>query len=403
MTPNETISIVKQTVPVLREHGETITNHFYRRMFTKHPELLNLFNNTHQKQKTQPRALANTILAAAANIDTLDRLGPVVDRIAHKHCSVGVLADQYKIVGENLLAAIQEVLNLDANDKVIKAWEETYWKIADIFINYEEQLYQESENKVGGWRGFRSFVVDRIEDESEIIRSFYLKPVDNQPIAAFLPGQYISIKADIPGEKVTHIRQYSLSDSPLRNYYRISVKRQEGVDEFPKGIVSNYLHDSIKPGSVVELSAPYGDFTLDLEKSTPVVLIGAGVGYTPLMSMLNTLIDLKSKRSITWIHAVQNGRVHAMREHVLELAKKSDKLNTVFCYSDPTEEDRQNNRFDHEGFVEKEWLKPLISEDADIYFCGPTPFMRHIRDTLLEFGVSKERIHYEFFGSDIGL
>lgn len=403
MTQNETISIIKQTVPVLKEYGETITNHFYRRMFTKHPELLNLFNNTHQKQKTQPRALANTILAAAQNIDTLDRLGPVVNKIAHKHCSVGVLAEHYKIVGENLLVAIQEVLNLEADDKIIRAWEETYWKIADIFINYEEQLYQESENKVGGWRGFRSFVVDRIEDESEIIRSFYLKPVDNQPVAAFLPGQYISIKADIPGEKITHIRQYSLSDSPLRNYYRITVKRQEGVDQFPPGIVSNYLHDSIKTGSILELSAPYGDFTLDLEKSTPIVFIAGGVGFTPLMSMLNTLADIKSKRSITWIHGVRNGRVHAMKQHVVKLAQKMDNLNTVFCYGEPTEEDRQKESFDYEGYIEKEWLQPLIPENADIYFCGPTPFMRHIQNILLELGISKERMHYEFFNSDIGL
>lgn len=399
----DTASIIKQTVPLLEKHGETITNRFYHSMFTNHPELLNVFNITHQKQKTQPRALARTLLAAAANIDQLHLLAPAVERIAHKHRSIGVVPEQYAIVGKHLLQAIEEVLGPLASKEVMEAWEETYWKIADIFIQEEEKLYQEAENQIGGWRGFRPFVVERVEEESEIIRSFYLKPLDQKPIVSFLPGQYVSIKAQIPGEKVTHIRQYSLSDSPLRDYYRISVKREDARGDFPPGVVSNYLHGSIKEGSVIELSAPAGHFTLDLEKSTPVVFICGGVGFTPLMSMLNTLVELKSKRSITWIHAAINGRVHSMGEHVRQLAEKNDGLRAYVCYENPTEEDRQNGNFDFEGRIEKEWLKPLIPQDSDIYFCGPVPFMKHIQDSLWEFGVSKERMHYEFFGSDIGL
>jgi len=285
----KTIEIVKSTVPVLEKHGEQITKRFYELMFSNHPELLNVFNHAHQKQGRQPRALAAAVYAAARYIDQLDAILPVVRQIGHKHRSLGIKPEQYPIVGKHLLLAIKDVLGDAATDEVIAAWAEAYEVIADVFIQVEQELYDEAAAKRGGWRDFRRFVVAKKVKESDVITSFYLKSEDGEAISDYLPGQYVSVKMSIPGETYTHIRQYSLSDAPGKGYYRISVKREAATADKPAGIVSNYLHDHIQEGDVLELSAPAGDFTLDLAKETPVVFISGGVGITPLLSMANTL------------------------------------------------------------------------------------------------------------------
>lgn len=399
MLSQHTIDIIKSTVPVLKEHGRTITTRFYQLMFTNHPELLNIFNHANQKQGRQQTALANSVYAAAANIENLEAILPVVKQIAHKHRSLGIKPEHYPIVGKNLLAAIKDVLGDAATDEIINAWAEAYDVIADVFINLEEELYREAEQLPGGWRDFRNFVVDRKVKESDVITSFYLKPQDGGLIPPFQPGQYISVKLDIPGETYTHIRQYSLSDSPGKDYYRISVKREDAVDGKPAGIVSTYLHDHIKEGDVLPISAPAGDFVLDTSKETPVVLLSGGVGLTPMISMLNTLVERQPQRRVHFIHAARNSRVHAMKEHVAALADKHEALTFHAAYSEPTEEDRAERRFDKEGFIDLPWLQSILPDNnADFYFCGPVPFMKNVYQALKDWGVPEERIHFEFFG-----
>ncbi|AIM17850.1 dihydropteridine reductase [Bacillus sp. X1(2014)] len=391
------IEIIKSTVPVLEKHGEAITTRFYQLMFGNHPELLNIFNHVNQKQGRQQKALASTVYAAAMYIDNLEAILPVVKQIAHKHRSLGIKPEHYPIVGKHLLLAIKDVLGDAATDEIIDAWEKAYQVIADVFISVEAEMYDQAANQKGGWDGFRNFVVDRKVVESDVITSFYLKPEDQKEIATFQPGQYISIMLDIDGEEYTHIRQYSLSDAPGKDYYRISVKRETGSD-IPDGIVSNYLHDHVKEGDILKVSAPAGDFVLDTSKDTPVVLLSGGVGLTPMMSMLKTIVETQPERKVTFIHAAQNGNVHALREEVEELAKL-DNVTAYFFYDSPTEEDRKNNRFDVEGYVTREWLKEKVEiEDADFYFCGPVPFMKSINSFLIDLGVAEDKIHYEFFG-----
>ncbi|WP_096185822.1 NO-inducible flavohemoprotein [Evansella halocellulosilytica] len=397
----KTIDIVKSTVPVLAEHGEEITKRFYEMMFTNHPELLNIFNHTNQKQGKQPRALANTVYAAAQYIDNLEAILPVVKQIAHKHRSLEIKAEQYPIVGKHLLLAIKEVLGDAATDEIIEAWEKAYGVIADVFIQVEREMYAESAAKSGGWNGFRHFVVEKKVKESDVITSFYFKAKDGESISDFLPGQYVSIRCHITGEEYTHIRQYSLSDSPGKDYYRISVKR-ESNEQVPDGIVSNYLHDHVNEGDVVELTAPAGDFVLDVEGKKPVALISGGVGLTPMISMLNTIVEKQPERNVTFIHAAQNGDVHALDEHVTEVAHNHENVDYFVCYEKPTEEDRHLDRFDKEGYVDSEWLKSLLKENdvhhTDFYFCGPVPFMKVIRKVLSDWGVPEENVHFEFFG-----
>ncbi|WP_053368529.1 NO-inducible flavohemoprotein [Bacillus sp. FJAT-27245] len=397
MLDQKKIDIVKSTVPVLEQYGEKITTRFYELMFGAHPELLNIFNHANQKQGRQQRALADAVYAAAMYIDNLEAILPVVKNIAQKHRSLGVKPEHYPIVGKYLILAIKDVLGDQATDEIIGAWTEAYGVIADAFISIEAEMYNEAAGQKGGWDGFRRFVIDRKVKESNVITSFYLKPEDNKEIADFQPGQYISVKLEIPGEEFTHIRQYSLSDAPGKNYYRISVKREAG-NENPDGKVSNYLHTQVEEGDIFQVSAPAGDFVLDVQKETPVVLLSGGVGLTPMISMLKTVAEVQPERGVTFIHAAQNSSVHALRNEV-ELVAEKETIKSFVFYDSPTDEDRENQAFDVEGYVTKEWLNENVdTQKADFYFCGPVPFMRAIYRALKELGVNEERIHFEFFG-----
>lgn len=399
MLSTETIQIIKSTVPVLETHGETITKRFYNLLFSKNPELLNVFNHANQRQGRQQQALANAVYAAAAHIDELDKILPVVKQIGHKHRSLGITAEQYPIVGENLLLAIKDVLGDAATDEIINAWKEAYDVIASVFIEVEKNFYEEAEQKVGGWSGFRRFVVAKKVKESEVITSFYLKPEDGGPISNYLPGQYISVMMNIKGSPYRHIRQYSLSGAPGKDYYRISVKREPGNENQPAGIVSNELHQNVQVGDVLQLSAPAGDFVLDTSVDNPLVLISGGVGLTPLVSMAHTALQQQPEREIIFIHAAINGQYHALHNEISELAAQSDKMKYYVVYEKPSEQDRLEQHYDKEGYIDAEFLQSVLpnKEDAEYYFCGPIPFMKAVNQ-IIKGWVSPEQIHYEFFG-----
>lgn len=399
MLSQQTIATIKSTVPVMEVYGTQITSTFYERMFAAHPELLNIFNHANQKQGRQQAALANAVYAAAKHIDQLEAILPVVRQIAHKHRSLGILPEHYPIVGEHLLAAIAEVLGEQATEEILQAWAEAYGVIADVFISVESELYEEAEAQQGGWSGFRTFRVERKVRESEVITSFYLVPADGGALPSFQPGQYISVKMNIPDDTYTHIRQYSLSDAPGRPYYRISVKREDAYDERPAGKISTYLHEQVAEGDVLELSAPAGEFVLDEQDSRPVVLISGGVGLTPMMSMLNTLSERSPARAVTFIHAAKNSQYHAMREAVEELTLTHHNYQAHWVYAAPSEVDRSASRYYKEGYIDLDWLRSVISDqEAAFYFCGPVPFMKTVYQALRACGVPEQDIHFEFFG-----
>ncbi|QVY61994.1 NO-inducible flavohemoprotein [Cytobacillus gottheilii] len=392
MLSQETIKIIKSTVPVLEKHGKEITTHFYSQMLSKHPELLNIFNHANQREGRQQTALANTVYAAAANIDNLGAIIPVVKQIGQKHRALGVLPEHYPIVGENLLAAIKDVLGDAATDEIINAWAEAYGVIADAFIGIEAEMYKEAKEQPGGWDRFRNFIVERKVKESDVITSFYLKPEDGLDIASYQAGQYLTVRVQPDGDTYTHIRHYSLSAAPEKDYYRISVKREE------QGVVSSYLHLDVEEGDVLEVSAPAGEFMLE-QNELPAVLISGGVGLTPMVSMLHTIIKEQPNREVTFIHGALNGNVHALRDEVTEAASKSKHVKSFAAYSNPTEQDRKNQNYDKEGFIDSEWLKSIAgTSQADFYFCGPVPFMKKIYAALKEWGVPSEQMHFEFFG-----
>jgi nitric oxide dioxygenase len=403
MLDTKTIEIIKSTVPVLEKHGGDITKTFYKLMFINHPELLNIFNHANQKQGRQQKALANSVYAAAKYIDQLEVILPVVTQISHKHRSLGIKPEHYPIVGEHLILAIKEVLKEGATDEIIEAWTKAYGVIADAFIGLEKSLYDEASQKPGGWKDFRTFTVTKKVKESDVITSFYFSPVDGGDIADYLPGQYISVKLNIQGEEFTHIRQYSLSDSPEKAYYRISVKKEEGTHEKPEGMVSSYLHNELKVGDQIEISAPAGEFVLE-QTDQPIILLSGGVGITPMLSMLRHLDASGMTNETAFIHAAINGNVHAFAKEVKNIEENNQLVKAYFCYENPSEKDKEEKSYNKEGYITSEWLKTIVSNmDSLVYMCGPVPFMQAMYEALLEAGFKKENIRYEFFGPSMEL
>ncbi|OQV04029.1 hypothetical protein CLAIMM_08979 [Cladophialophora immunda] len=396
--------IVKSTAPVLAEHGVAITSHFYKRMLSNHPELRNIFNSAHQSTGTQPAALAQAVWAYAANIDNLGALTSAVSRIAHKHVSLGVTPDQYPIVGENLLASIQEVLGDAITQPILDAWAAAYQQLADIFIGVERSLYEGAEHSPGGWTGWRRFRVARKVVESDEIVSFYLEPVDGGPLPTFTPGQYISVRVFLPDLGVYQPRQYSLSDTDDGKHFRISVKRDagQGGPAAPPGRVSNVLHEQLPAGAELDVSNPFGDFTLDVASDEPVVLISGGVGLTPMLSMLGTLVERAPTRPVVFVHAVRNAKVHAMKDYLARVVRDNPQVSKAVFYEETEAADRPGVDYDFVGRIVLADIKDkVLLPNASYYLCGPIPFMRLQQKALEDLGVPPERIHSEVFGSGV--
>jgi ferredoxin-NADP reductase/MOSC domain-containing protein YiiM len=250
------------------------------------------------------------------------------------------------------------------------------------------------------WQGFRTFVVDRKVPESQTITSFYLVPEDGEPLPVYLPGQFLTFKLNIPGHSKPVIRTYSLSDSPGHpDYYRVTIKR-EPLPEDPSAVsASNYFHKLVEPGSKLDAGAPRGEFFLDPKEETPVVLLSGGVGLTPMISMMNAVVESGSKRPVWFVHGTRNGIHHAMCKHMRRVAAENDNITVHIRYSQPRSEDLKGRDYDSTGHVDLDLLKKLLpGRDMDYFICGPPPFMKSLVKDLQEWGVLKDRIRFELFG-----
>lgn len=388
MLDAQTIATVKSTLPLLAETGPKLTAHFYDRMFKYNPELKEIFNMSNQRNGDQREALFNAIAAYASNIDNLAALLPAVEKIAQKHTSFQIQPDQYNIVGTHLLATLDEMFS--PGQEVLDAWGKAYGVLAGVFINREAQIYQEHAQKPGGWEGTRAFrLVERIA-RSALITSFEFEPVDGQAVADYQPGQYLAIWLKPEGFPHQEIRQYSLTRKPNGKSYRIAVKREEG------GQVSNWLHNEAKPGDVAYFAAPAGDFFMDVTAGTPVTLISAGVGQTPMLAMLDTLAKSQHTGQVNWFHAAENGQVHAFADEVNELGAMLANFTKHVWYRLPEATD---SAFDSEGLMDLTQHAAKLNDPAmQFYLCGPVAFMQFAAKQLVSLNVAKERIHYECFG-----
>jgi len=390
---NEQKELIKATVPILKEHGVLLTSHFYNRMFTHNPELKNIFNMGNQQNQKQQTALAMAVLAYAEHIENPAVLMPVVDSIGQKHTSLDIRPEHYAIVGKHLIASISEVLGESATFAILDAWTAAYQQLASIMAGHEQNLYERQIGKAGGWTGWRPFIVKEKVKESDEITSFYLYPADGGPVADFLPGQYISVRLFLPELNLLQPRQYSISCAPNGTYYRISVKKETHAVH-PDGMISNHLHYLTQVGDMIEVTAPSGNFVL-AETERPVVFISGGVGQTPLMSMLETLVQKKTTRLKTWIHGCKAESVHAFKNIITEWTCNNDTLRSHFFYDMPAA--GEHNVIS--GWVElSHFDKTVLSPEADYYICGPAPFIKKHYEYLTAQGIGKEAIHFEEFG-----
>lgn len=387
-----TIALVKATVPALQAHGLDVVREMYARMF-RNPEIRDLFNQSHHDaDAAQPRALTGAILAYASNIDNLAVLGPAVERIAQKHVGLQILPEHYPHVAEALLDAIKAVLGDAATDEILAAWGEAYWFLADILIKRESNIYTEQKSADGGWNGWRDFRVEQVIEESQLIRSFVLHPADGGRVIKHKPGQYLTFWLDVPGHPPLK-RNYSISNAPNSAVYRISVKRE------PHGVASNWLHDEATVGTILKVSPPAGEFFLPENVERPVVLLSGGVGLTPMVSMLETLVERGSAVPVHYIHGTQNRATHAMRDHVRNLARNAPAVSITAFHEEPLTDEVQGQHYELIGRVTDEWLRDNTPiRIADYFICGPRPFLRATINALVGAGVPSSRIHYEFFG-----
>lgn len=395
MLSEQSAVTVRATLPVVGGAIGEITERFYAGLFAARPELLrDLFNRGNQAAGTQRQALAGSIAAFATYLveHPDERPDAMLGRIAHKHASLGVTAEQYALVHEHLFAAIVEVLGEAVTPEVAAAWDEVYWLMANALIAIEKRLYAER----GGseWREWE--VVGRVEETADVA-TFRLRPADGGPAPDFRAGQYVSVQAELP-DGARQIRQYSLSAAPGSPVRQISVKRVLGGTA-PDGEVSNHLHARVHVGDRLRLSSPYGDLVLtDNGTDTPLLLASAGIGVTPMVAMLGHLVDTGHEGPVVVVHGDRSPAGHALRADHEAYAGKLTHASVHFWYETDADDADVSHR---PGLVD---LTPVaVPKGTRAYLCGPLPFMRAVRAQLIEKGVAPADIHYEVFGPDLWL
>ena len=252
------------------------------------------------------------------------------------------------------------------------------------------------------WTGWRRFRVVAIMDETHTVKSFYLAPHDKKSLPPFLPGQHITIQVKPSDRRDPLVRCYSLSSAPNSEFYRISVKREmprPSAPDSPPGVMSNHLHDMLKEGDFVDLKSPSGRFSLDLSRHTPIVLIGGGIGITPIFSMLDSIVAQNSSREVWFFAGMQSRLDHPLHTQTKSHANLRENVRLIVCYSDPTEGCVLGEDYHHHGFVTVDLLRDILpANNYDFYFCGPPGMMNALHDGLGTWGVPSERMHFEAFG-----
>lgn len=379
--------IIHATAPVVAEHLDAITARFYPLMFARYPQVMPLFNQTHQENGQQPRALARMVLAYVQLRSSPEKARETLAIVVDKHVSLNIKPEHYPIVGECLLAAIAEVLGDTVTPEIADAWGALYQELADLLIELEAERYDAFAAAPGGWRGTRLFRIADIRQESCVIRSFRLEPEDGGTVATHLPGQYIGVKLIIDGEPV--YRHYSLSDVPDGRSYRVSIKRE------PEGVASRHFHDCMEIGETLELLPPAGNLTLSGEQEA-LMLISGGVGQTPLLPIAKQA--LQQGREVIYLHAALDARHHAFADTLTELHQAyPDHLSVVTVYEN-------DDSGDHQGRIDQSLLAEYLpSKEARCYFVGPHGFMAAVNRSLETLGIAADRRHFEHFGPESAL
>ncbi|EPX71719.1 nitric oxide dioxygenase [Schizosaccharomyces octosporus yFS286] len=385
---------IRSSIPILESNGVDLTKNFYKKMLENYPEVRPYFNKAHQTSLSQPRILAFALLNYAKNIDDLAPLSGFIDQIVMKHVGLQIKAEHYPIVGNCLLATMQEMLGKDiATPGFLEAWAIAYGNLAKILIDYERSVYENQP-----WNGFAEFEVVKLTDESLDVKSVYLAPRNKEfKIASAYPGQYITVAWKIPELPHETLREYSLSKHPdtQHNMYRISVRR------IKDGVVSNYVHGKLKKGDLVGVSPPVGNFKyrkVEGNQNIPILCFAGGIGITPIISIIETA--LLDGRMVVFCFSNRTYTSRPFKDWLLQIKEEyKDQIKLKEFFSQETHV-RKEEVIDElmTRVLNRTDIEKLISADCDIYMLGPNSYMRFIKEELLQLGVKSNKIATEFFG-----
>ena len=386
-------AVVSATAPVVAQHADEITARFYSNMFTAHPELLRVFNQGNQATGEQSKALAASVVAYAVQL--IDPNAPsfahVMRRIAYKHMSLGIRAEQYTVVGHYLLEAVAQILGDAVTPEIAAAWEEVYWLFAVQLVAEEARLYQHSQ--VDPAQPTRPYRIVKTIDETPDIISLVLEPADDRPLPEIAPGQYVSVFVDLPdGDRQP--RQYTVSSTAVGTRLQITVRRVLGKNGAPNGRVSTYLHDQAKVGDILAVSPPAGDLILTPSDS-PLLLASAGAGITTVLPIVEHIVRTQPRRPVIEAHADRTAQDHALRQTVQRMGHQLDNF-TSYTWYEHVDPGDTTSRQGHMALSEI-----ALPDDVHVFTCGPLGFMRHIRTELMQRGVPAHHIRYEVFGPDL--
>ena len=294
------------------------------------------------------------------------------------------------VVGQMALAAISTMRRMAFASRLRELEFQGFKEHIELVRNHRKKL----ESNVGPWSGYRKFRVSKVVQECEGVKSFHLRPHDRKPVPDFATGQFLTFQLDIPDQPRKVVRCYSLSDRPRKDHYRVTIKH------VPHGLVSGFFHNHIREGSILDVKAANGGFTLDTSKDSPIVLIAGGVGITPVFSMLKEVVVASPTRVVWLFYGVRNSSEHVMKGELERIARDCSHVQLRVFYSDPMPADKQGRDF----IYGERMSLPLIRKELginnyDFYICGPPPMMDSIVTGLTEWGVPEIHIHKEAFGS----
>lgn len=365
-------NLIKASVPILESSGLELTKAFYNSMLNGNPEVRPFFNDTNQITYRQPKVLAFALLNYAKNIDDLTPLTDFVKQIVVKHVGLQVRAEHYPVVGNHLITTMGKLLGEKiATPEFVEAWSIAYGNLAQLLIDAEFAEYQKQP-----WEGFKDFVVTRIEEETDDVKSVYFKPADGSKVAKPLRGQYLGFRFLIPGSDVEKSREYSISEYPESGEYRISVKKLD------QGVISNYIHNTLKVGDNIKVAPPAGRFTYQ-ENDKDVVLFAGGIGITPLVSIAEKA--LKDGKKVTLLYSNQRAESVPFEKW---FQQKKEEYSQLFKFIKLN--DNENTKLSAEHF------DALDLANSEVYMLGPLGYMEFVRGELEK--RNKSDINSEFFG-----
>lgn len=358
LTPEQK-GLIKGSVPLLELAGETLTKTFYQYMLSTYPEVKSLFNEKNQADLRQPKLLAFALLAYARNIDDISPLSQFVSNIVDKHVGLMIEPEHYPIVGNSLITTMKTLLGEEVATPVfLDAWTTAYGNLAQILINAENAKYQKQK-----WHGYKDFKVTQVVPETPEITSVYFAPADGSSIAIPLPGQALGFFFDVPGYDHPSTRNYTISQTPEGNEYRISVKKA--------GVCSAYVH-TLKVGDVLKVSPPNGHLVYKADSKKDVVVFSAGVSITPFVSIITAALE--DGKLVTLHYSVQSEKLRPFEQWYKNLEAKYPKFRRIEYFSDVHR-------------LTAEDIKAADLDNKDVYMMGPVRYMDFLHAELAARGI----------------